>query len=131
MSLRSMLSLEGDPRREVQDAMMTGNASRDKAVVLVTTTTREEAEKIAQLLLDRRKVACVNIVTGVHSIFWWQGKLDSAQESLLVAKTRTSLVPQIVDLVRGAHSYTVPEIIALPVVAGNQDYLEWIDQETV
>ena len=110
---------------------MIGNASTDKAVVLATTTTREEAEKIAQLLLDRRKVACVNIVTGVHSIFWWQGKLDSAQESLLVAKTRTSLVPQIVDLVRGAHSYTVPEIIALPVVAGNQDYLEWIDQETV
>jgi periplasmic divalent cation tolerance protein len=123
--------LEGDPRREVQDAMMTGNASADKAVVLVTTITREEAEKIAQLLLDRRKVACVNIVPGVHSVFWWQGKLDSAQESLLIAKTRTSLVPQVVDLVRGAHSYTVPEIIALPVVAGNQDYLEWIDQETV
>jgi periplasmic divalent cation tolerance protein len=123
--------LEGDPRREVQDAMMTSNASADKAVVLVTTATREEAEKIAQLLLDRRKVACVNIVPGMHSVFWWQGKLESAQESLLIAKTRTSLVPQVVDLVRGAHSYTVPEIIALPVVAGNQDYLEWIDQETV
>jgi periplasmic divalent cation tolerance protein len=111
--------------------MVTGNASADRAVVLVTTTSREEAEKIAQLLLDRRKVACVNIVPGVHSFFWWQGKLDSARESLLIAKTRTSLVPQVVDLVRGAHSYTVPEIIALPVVAGNQDYLEWIDQETV
>jgi len=111
--------------------MMTGNASADKAVVLVTTGTSEEAEKIAQLLLNRRKVACVNIVPGVHSVFWWQGKLDSARESLLIAKTRTSLVPQVVDLVRGAHSYTVPEIIALPVVAGNQDYLEWIDQETV
>jgi periplasmic divalent cation tolerance protein len=110
--------------------MMTSNASADKAVVLVTTATREEAEKIAQLLLDRRKVACVNIVPGVHSVFWWQGKLDSAQESLLIAKTRTSLVPRVVDLVRGAHSYTVPEVIALPVVAGNQDYLEWIDQET-
>jgi periplasmic divalent cation tolerance protein len=123
--------LEGDPRREVQDAMMTSNASADKAVVLVTTATKEEAERIAQLLLDRRKVACVNIVPGMHSVFWWQGKLESAQESLLIAKTRTSLVPQVVDLVRGAHSYTVPEIIALPVVAGNQDYLEWIDQETV
>jgi periplasmic divalent cation tolerance protein len=123
--------LEGDPRREVQDAMMTSNASADKAVVLVTTATKEEAERIAQRLLDRRKVACVNIVPGMHSVFWWQGKLESAQESLLIAKTRTSLVPQVVDLVRGAHSYTVPEIIALPVVAGNQDYLEWIDQETV
>ena len=110
--------------------MMTSNASGNKAVVLVTSATREEAEKIARLLLDRRKVACVNIVPGVQSLFWWQGKLDSAQEILLIAKTRTSLVPQVVDLVRSAHSYTVPEIIALPIVAGNQDYLEWIDQET-
>ena len=109
---------------------MTSNASANKAVVLVTSATREEAEKIARLLLDRRKVACVNIVPGVQSLFWWQGKLDSAQEILLIAKTRTSLVPQVVDLVRSAHSYTVPEIIALPIVAGNQDYLEWIDQET-
>ena len=110
--------------------MMTSNASANKAVVLVTSATREEAEKIARLLLDRRKVACVNIVPGVQSLFWWQGKLDSAQEILLIAKTRTSLVPQVVDLVRSAHSYAVPEIIALPIVAGNQDYLEWIDQET-
>ncbi len=107
---------------------MTENA--DKAVVLITTASREEAEGIARLLLDQREVACVNIVPGVHSLFWWQGKLDSAQESLLIAKTRMSLVPRVVDLVRGAHSYSVPEIIALPILAGNHDYLEWIDRET-
>ncbi len=110
--------------------MITGSAGAGKSVVFVTAATREEAEKIAHLLLEQRKVACVNIVPGVHSLFWWQGKLDSAQESLLIAKTRTSLVPQVVDLVRGAHSYTLPEVIALPIVAGNQDYLEWIDRET-
>lgn len=107
---------------------MTGNA--DKAVVLITTASREEAEGIARLLLDQREVACVNIVPGVHSLFWWQGKLDSAQESLLIAKTGMSLVPRVVDLVKGAHSYSVPEVIALPILAGNNDYLEWIDRET-
>ena len=109
-------------------SVMSGSA--DKAVVLVTAASREEAERIARLLLERRSVACVNIVQGVQSLFWWQGNLDSAQESLLIAKTRMSLVPQVIDLVRGAHSYTVPEVIALPIVAGNGDYLEWIDRET-
>jgi periplasmic divalent cation tolerance protein len=109
---------------------MTGGASADKAVVLITTASKEEAERIARLLLDQRKVACVNIVHGVHSLFWWQGKLDSAQESLLIAKTRMSLVPRVIGLVKGAHSYTVPEVIALPIVAGNDGYLGWIDQET-
>jgi periplasmic divalent cation tolerance protein len=106
------------------------SGSGDKAVVLVTTASREEAERIARLLLDQRKVACVNIVPGVQSLFWWHGKLDSAEESLLIAKTRMSLVARVVDLVRGAHSYTIPEVIALPIVVGNDDYLEWIDQET-
>jgi periplasmic divalent cation tolerance protein len=106
------------------------SGSADKAVVLVTTASREEAERIARLLLERRSVACVNIVPGVQSLFWWQGNLDSAQESLLIAKTRMSLVARVVDLVRGAHSYTIPEVIALPIVVGNDDYLEWIDRET-
>ena len=114
--------------RGVHLSMTSGSA--DKAVVLVTATSREEAERIARLLLDQRSVACVNIVPGVHSLFWWQGKPDSAEESLLIAKTRMSLVPRVVDLVRGAHSYAVPEVIALPIVAGNDDYLEWIDRET-
>lgn len=110
--------------------MTTGGAYADKSVVLVTAATREEAEKIAHLLLDQRKVACVNIVSGVHSLFWWQGKVDSAQESLLIAKTRTSLVPGVIELVKSAHSYTVPEVIALPIIVGNDDYLAWIDGET-
>jgi len=74
-------------------------------------------------------VACVNIVPEVSSLFWWQDKLDSAQESLLIIKTRALLLDQIVTLVKEIHSYEVPEIIALPVIGGNQDYLEWIDKE--
>ena len=98
-------------------------------VILITASNSEEAYKIAEVLLNQRKAACVNIVPGVSSLFWWQDKLDSAQESLLIVKTKASLLPEIISLVKGIHSYDVPEIIALPIVGGNQDYLEWIGKE--
>jgi len=98
-------------------------------VIFVTTDSEEEAHKIANLLLSQRKAACVNIVPRVDSFFWWQGKLDSAQESLLIIKTKASLLPKLIDLVKGVHSYNVPEIIALPIIGGNEDYLKWIDSE--
>jgi len=98
-------------------------------VIFITTASDEEARSLAKLLLDQRKVACVNIIPDVDSLFWWQGKVDSAQESLLIVKTRSSLLPEIVNLVKQVHSYGVPEIIALPVIGGNEDYLNWIDNE--
>ena len=98
-------------------------------VLFITASSSEEAYKIAEVLLNQRKAACVNIVPGVSSLFWWQDKIDSAQESLLIVKTKASLLPEIISLVKGIHSYDVPEIIALPIVGGNQDYLEWIDKE--
>ena len=97
-------------------------------VLLITTSAGEEAQKISRLLLEQSKAACVNIISEVDSLFWWNDKLDSACESLLIVKTKASLLPEIIDLVKGVHSYTVPEIIALPIVGGNQDYLEWIDK---
>jgi len=98
-------------------------------VLFITTATAEEAERISKALLNQRKVACVNIVPRVSSLFWWQDKLDSAQESLLIVKTKASLLDEIVRLVKELHSYDIPEIIALPIVGGNQDYLEWIGKE--
>jgi len=98
-------------------------------VLFITTSDSEEAHTIAKVLLSQRKVACVNIVSEVNSIFWWQDKLDSAQESLLIIKTKALQLNQIVALVKEIHSYEVPEIIALPIINGNQDYLEWIDKE--
>jgi periplasmic divalent cation tolerance protein len=98
-------------------------------VVLVTTGSEEEARRVAEHLLEKRKAACVNIVPGVNSLFRWQGKLDSAQESLLIIKTRASLLQEVIELVREVHSYNVPEIIALPVIDGNEDCLKWIDDE--
>ena len=100
-----------------------------KVVIFITTGTEQEARKIADQLLTKRKAACVNIVPKVASSFWWQGNIDSAQESLLIIKTRASLLQEVIDVVKGIHSYSVPEIIALPIIGGNEDYLKWIDDE--
>ncbi|MDM8000077.1 MAG: divalent-cation tolerance protein CutA [Dehalococcoidia bacterium] len=101
-----------------------------KVVVFVTASSEEEADRIAHLLLEKRKAACINVIPGIKSRFWWQGKLDSAQESLLVIKTRANLVPELTEIVKKAHSYSVPEVVAVPIVDGNRDYLDWVDTET-
>jgi periplasmic divalent cation tolerance protein len=99
-------------------------------VIFITVTDLEEARLISRVLLKQRKAACINILPGVNSLFWWQEKIDSAEESLLVIKTRFTLLDEIIQLVKEIHSYDVPEIIALPIIDGNKDYLEWIDSET-
>jgi len=99
----------------------------DKIVVIITTSSEEESHKIAELLVDNKKAACVNIVPRVDSLFRWKDRLDSARESLLLVKTKAALFPQIVELVKRTHSYEVPEIIALPIITGSEDYLKWLD----
>jgi periplasmic divalent cation tolerance protein len=99
----------------------------DSIVVLITAGSEEEAHKIAQVLVSKNKAACVNIVPGVDSLFLWKGKLDSVQENLLLVKTKASLLSEIISLVKEIHSYEVPEIIALPIIAGSEDYLKWLD----
>ena len=98
-------------------------------VILITASSEEEAHKIADGLVTQRKAACVNIVPKVSSVFWWKGKMESEMESLLIIKTRASLLNDIVTLVKEMHSYEVPEVIAMPIIGGNQDYLEWIGRE--
>lgn len=99
-------------------------------VVFITTSSYEEARKVADALVSQRKAACVNIVPKVNSLFRWKGKIEDAEESLLVVKTRAKLFPDVVNTVKGIHSYDVPEIIALRVVEGNPDYLKWVEEET-
>ena len=100
----------------------------DYAVVLVTAPSTVEAESIAALLLDRRLIACANLVPGVTSLFRWEGKVDRADEVLLVMKTRQDLVPQVTQAVVEAHSYDVCEVIALPVIGGSAPYLSWVSE---
>ena len=97
--------------------------------LFITVSGPEEAHKRAEVLIKQRKAACVNIVPRVSSLFWWQDNIDTAQESMLIVKTKASLLSEIIILVKEIHSYDMPEIIALPIVGGNQDYLAWIDEE--
>jgi periplasmic divalent cation tolerance protein len=99
-------------------------------VVLVTVGSPEHAQKIANQLLTEKKAACVNIMPKVESLFWWHGKIESAGEQLLIIKTRTALLDDVEKIVKSIHPYTVPEIIALPIVGGNKDFLDWVDKET-
>ncbi len=96
-------------------------------VILVTAKDKKEAGKIARGLLEAKLAACANIVEGVQSLFWWQGKIDSSKEVLLVLKTKKILFKKVSTKVKSLHSYQTPEIIALPLVAGSEDYLQWLD----
>jgi len=105
-------------------------ADEKHVVVLITAETLGQGREIADALVGEKLAACVNLMPRIHSKFWWQGKIDSANESLLIVKTREALLDKVINLVKSKHSYTVPEIIALPIVGGNKDYLDWIDDVT-
>ena len=99
-------------------------------VVLITCQGKEEGERIADVLLKERLAACVNIVQGLDSHFWWSGKIHRAGEALLIAKTKKSLLRELIKKVKAAHQYENPEIIALPIIGGSKEYTKWIDDET-
>ncbi len=99
-------------------------------VVYVTAKDRTEGRKIAQYLLDKKLAACVNIVDGIESHYRWEGQLERSNEVLLVIKTRKTYFAKVAKAVKAVHSYQVPEIIALPVVAGDKKYLTWLAGET-
>jgi periplasmic divalent cation tolerance protein len=102
----------------------------DEIVILITAATSEEAGTIAGALVDEHLAACVNIIPGVRSLFFWEGRTQDAREVLMVCKSRLPLMERIISRVRTLHSYTVPEIIALPVVAGLDSYLDWVREST-
>lgn len=98
-------------------------------VVVITTSSKQEAETIAGALVESRLAACVNIISaGVCSLFWWQGAIERQDEVLMVVKSRSDLLPSVIEVVKGLHSYTVPEVIALPILGGSPDYLMWMDR---
>lgn len=99
-------------------------------VILITAGSMEEGEKIARSLIDNHLAACVNIVPSVKSLFLWEDKTDEALEVLLVAKSRKTLLNSIIEHVIKTHSYKVPEIIALPITSGSDEYLKWVEEST-
>ena len=94
--------------------------------ILVTAKDVAEAEKIGRTLVEQKLIACANILSGVKSVFWWQEKIDTSDEVLLILKTKKSLFKKVEKAVKSLHSYDTPEVIALPISQGSKEYLKWI-----
>ncbi|HIC98005.1 MAG TPA: divalent-cation tolerance protein CutA [Aquificaceae bacterium] len=97
-------------------------------LVVFITVPKDRADSLSRFIIENKLGACVNRVESVSSLYWWKGKIEEDTESLLVVKTATYRFGELLKKVREVHPYTVPEIIALPIVAGNEDYLRWIDE---
>lgn len=103
----------------------------DLLLVLITAPSKEVAEQLAHQLLQERLAACVNLVNEVQSLYWWQGELQSDAETLMIVKTRKEgFQERFIPFVKAHHPYQVPEILALPILAGNPEYLQWALDET-
>ena len=98
-------------------------------VVLSTCGSAEEAERIARQLLEARLAACVNVIMQVRSFYWWQGKVENSGEYLLVIKTSRELFEKLRTVLEAAHSYELPEVLALPILDGSPNYLLWLEGE--
>lgn len=103
----------------------------DEIVIFITTPSKEEADKIGRYLVENKLAACANILPSITSIFAWEGKICQEQESLVILKSKRALFEKMTEEVRKRHSYSVPEIIALPLTAGFPDYLNWIQKNTL
>jgi periplasmic divalent cation tolerance protein len=99
----------------------------DKIVILCTCGSEEEAERIARALVESRLAACVNVLGGMRSFYRWQGAVEDSPERLLVIKSSRALFADLRSALEKIHSYEVPEIIALPIVDGAENYLSWLD----
>lgn len=102
--------------------------SLDALLVLTTASSKDEAQKIAAALVERRLAACVNIVPGIESIYRWQGAVESAQEWLLVIKSTAAGFERVRQAIQELHSYELPECIAIPIERGSAQYLAWIEE---
>jgi periplasmic divalent cation tolerance protein len=97
--------------------------------VYITAGEMEEAQRIGRTLVEKRLAACANLVEKMHSIYWWENEIHEDDEVILIAKTKATLLPHLVQEVKALHSYDCPCVVALPVLGGNADYLEWIRNE--
>lgn len=108
----------------------------EEIVVIITASNEDEAVRISKTLLQEKLVACVNIHPKVRSLYWstgsfgWEGKIQDEGEAMMIIKTRRGLFGDILKKVKEIHSYAVPEIIALPIIEGSEDYLRWVQEVT-
>lgn len=102
----------------------------DALIVFVTAPNRDDAARIADSIVSERLAACVNIVAGVESIYWWEGSIERDQESLLIIKTTTERYADLERRVKELHTYTTPEVIAIRIERGAAEYLKWVQDST-
>ena len=98
--------------------------------VYMTAGSIEEAKSIGQILVVQNLAACVNLLENMTSIYKWEEKLEESQEVIMIAKTRKSLMPKLIEKVNSIHSYDCPCILELPIQGGNPDFLSWIERQT-
>lgn len=99
-------------------------------LIYITAGSEDEAATIARTLVAERLAACANVFPPIRSFYWWEGKVQDDAEVVLIAKTRAALVPRLIERVKALHSYDCPCVVALPIEAGNPEFLAWIDGET-
>ncbi len=99
-------------------------------LVYVTAPGLDEAQSLARLAVERRLAACANILPGMRSLYWWQGKMESAEEVVLILKTTEALEEVLIQALTDAHSYDCPCVVSLPIESGNPAFLQWIEDET-
>ena len=97
--------------------------------VFTTTEKKEDAEKIAKILVEKRLAGCSQVAGPIRSTYWWKGNVETAEEWLCVIKTKKNLYEELENYIRKIHPYEVPEILATPIVMGSKDYLRWLDNE--
>ena len=98
--------------------------------VVTTLDDEGKARAMAREVVKARLVACAQVLGPITSVYWWQGALEEAGEYMVVMKTKREYYQRLEEFIKGRHPYTVPEILAFPVVEGNRDYLEWLEEET-
>jgi periplasmic divalent cation tolerance protein len=98
-------------------------------IVFVTAGSPAEADHLARVLVEERLAACANRIGPIQSVYRWEGKLEQSEEHLLIIKTPRELFAALEKRVRELHSYSVPEIVAVPIVDGSQDYLRWLGEQ--
>ncbi len=100
------------------------------AMIYITCENETQAREIGRTLVAERLAACVNILPGMTSLYWWEGEVREANEAVLLAKTRMTMADALTDRVRELHSYDVPCVVVLPILRGNPDFIRWIEEQT-
>ena len=100
------------------------------ALVYITTSGEEESKKIGRTIVEERLAGCVNIIPTIGSLYWWKGEIEEDNESVLIAKTKVSNIGNIIKRVKEIHSYENPAILAIPIIEGSKEYLDYLDAET-